>query len=98
MVQLDAVPQWRVALDRANEARAHQLEARRRLKAREVSLAEVLADPVCESMKVGTLLLSLPAVGPVKRDRILRRVAVLPTRALGELSERQRSWLVEAVS
>lgn len=94
MVQVVAVPQWKAALDRANEVRSYHQRVRLALKARRVSLREVLGDETCASMRVGETLLALPGVGSVKRDRVLRRAVVPATKRLGELTGRQREALL----
>lgn len=63
------------ALDRANEVRTGRAELKKRLKAKEVTPLDVLADPpaIIEGMKLRALLESVPKVGKIKADGILRK-------------------------
>lgn len=96
-VQLQAVPQWREALERANEVRIYHRAVKARLKARDVRLSDVLADEACASMRVADVLRSLPAIGPVKSSHYMRMVGVGPTWTVGMLTPRQRGALVHVL-
>jgi hypothetical protein len=81
------------ALERANVVRTHRAEAKRRMHRREVRLGEVLADPLFATAKVGDVLLACPAVGRVKRDDILRRAQISPSKTVGGMTGAQRERL-----
>lgn len=93
-----SIEQRRDALRRANEIRVKRAEVKRTVKHRKdpAPLVEQLEDPSehFETMKVFDLLLSLPKVGRVKANKILRQAAVSPSKTVGGLSERQRDALM----
>lgn len=82
------------ALEKANEVRIARSRIKRQLAAGEKTVHDVLADPVCGSMKVYKLLVALPKVGRVKAERALLRAQVSPSKTLAGMTERQRRDLL----
>jgi hypothetical protein len=81
------------ALANANVVRLARAQLKRDLKARRVSVCDVLAEPpaCAETMKVLSLLLAVPKVGRTKANKILRGcVSISPSKTVGGLSPRQR--------
>lgn len=93
-------PQQRTeALERAVAARRARAELRRRLKQREVGLAEVLAtgdrDPVVARMRVSDLLEALPGVGPATAVRVMGELGIATSRRVRGLGPHQRTALLK---
>jgi len=44
------------------------------------------------------LLVAVPKIGPVKAGRLLSVARISPTKTVGELTERQRTRLIELLS
>jgi S13-like H2TH domain len=88
------------ALSRANEVRTLRAQIKRDLKARRVSIGELLADPppYLETAKVFEIVLALPQVGRVKATKILHSCQVSTNKTFGGLSERQRADLAERLN
>lgn len=84
------------ALGVANDVRVRRAQLKRDLKARRVLVADVVVEPPvwAETMKVQDLLLAVPKVGRVKVGKVLRDVAISPSKTLGGMSVRQRGELV----
>lgn len=80
------------ALVRANEVRMYRAEMKRRLAAGEVLLEELLDgdDPLLATMKIGAVLMALPAVGATKARDALVRARISPSKTLGGMTGRQR--------
>lgn len=90
-----SLEQRREALVHANEIRSARKTLKLDVKAKRVSMADVLLAPPAEvaSMKVGELLRSVPQFGPVKTDKWLRRRMISPSKTFGGMTERQRGEL-----
>lgn len=91
------------ALAKANHSRFYRAEIKRRLKARELTWAEVeqmilAPPPPMATMKVSKFLPAFPWVGPVKCAKTLRKLRIEASTALGDLSEGQRRELASLVS
>jgi len=86
----------RAALQRATEARRTRAELKSRVKAGELSLAEVLArdDEAVRNLKVSDLLAALPGVGPATAARWMERLRIAPSRRVRGLGPRQRERLI----
>jgi hypothetical protein len=84
------------ALDRANETRTYRANLKRDIKAARVNIVDILTDPPqkAETMHVFDLLLSVPKLGRVKVDRLLRQCRISPSKTLGGMSQRQRDEIV----
>ena len=92
--------QHMVALERANQIRLERAAIRRRLKAGELTIAEVLADrPGCiDSMRALELIRSLDRYGHKRAARLLQAAEVPLTRTVGRLTERQRQSIVATLA
>jgi hypothetical protein len=96
------------ALAKADRVRLARAQLKRDLKARRVSICDVLADPPewVETMPVLQLLLAVPKVGRVKATAMLQRGGISATktvggvsmRTVGGMSERQRLELLVALA
>ncbi|MGN0035509.1 MAG: integration host factor, actinobacterial type [Coriobacteriales bacterium] len=87
----------RAALDKAAVVRRQRAELRRRLKAGEVSLADVLRrrdDPVVGKMKVQALIESLPGYGKARAASAMDEIGIVASRRVQGLGSRQLAALV----
>ncbi|GAA2181509.1 hypothetical protein GCM10009847_23570 [Leucobacter tardus] len=94
MPEVDRIAANRAAID-ARRARA---ELKRRLRAGEVSPLLVLGqsaevDSPAARLRVTDYLLSFPAIGPTKLERLLESLAISPKKRLGGLGRQQRARL-----
>lgn len=87
--------QRRDALKHANEIRTHRSQLKRDVKEGRLTVIDFFDDPLCDTMKIGDALIAQPKIGAVKRNRILTRLSISPSRSLAGLSERQRTKLFE---
>lgn len=87
--------QRRTALKHANKIRSHRAELKREVKAGHLTVIDLFADPLCDTMKIADALIAHPKIGRVKTNRILTRLSISPSRSLVGLSERQRTKLLE---
>ncbi|MDN5763347.1 MAG: 30S ribosomal protein S13 [Microlunatus sp.] len=82
----------------ATHARRQRAAVKHRLRTGELSLAEVLAiadtDDVIAHAKVVDVLKSLPRVGAVRADRVMKRLDIAANRRLRGLGRHQASALV----
>jgi hypothetical protein len=87
------------ALANANVIRVRRAQLKRDLKARRVSVCDVLADPPAwvETMKVFDLLLAVPKIGRTKANKTLQGCVISPSKTVGGLSPRQRGVLLAAL-
>lgn len=85
-----SLEQRMAALKRANTIRTYRAQVKRDVKAGRRLVLDLINDPLCETMKVGEAVITLPKIGKVKRNRILNRLSISPSRSLGCLTERQR--------
>jgi len=86
------------ALKKAAEARQKRAELRAKIKAGDVSFAQVMAksdDPIVARMKVSTLLESLPGYGKAKAAKIMDELQISESRRIQGLGARQREALME---
>lgn len=86
--------QQMAALQRANDIRTYRAHLKRDVKAGRLGFADLLDDPMCETMNVRKALLAVPKVGKVKARKKLLTVKISPSRSLGALSQRQRTELL----
>ena len=88
------------ALAKAAEARRVRAEVKERLKAGQVSFAEVLdlaeRDELVAGIKVLAILESVPGVGKVTARRTMAEVGIADTRRIRGLGEQQRRALLAA--
>lgn len=84
------------ALGRANEIRSARAQLKKDLKAGRVSAAAVISEPPewADTMKLADLLLAVPKIGRVKRNKLLMQCRVSNAKTLGGLTERQREELL----
>jgi hypothetical protein len=86
------------ALARANRIRVARAQAKKRWKGGDVKAAlDTIREPPLdfETMKLWDVLLSLPAFGKTKVNRVHRSLNISPSKTLGGLTERQRTLVVE---
>lgn len=89
------------ALKKAAEARQKRAEYRAKIKAGELSFADVMAkssDPVIARMKVSTLLESLPGFGKAKAKKIMEELDISESRRVQGLGARQREELMKKLA
>lgn len=89
--------QRQAALKIANQVRRHRAMLKRDIAAGHTSWTAAFNDPLCRSMKVVDLLISVPKVGRTKAYRALTRATVSPTKTVSGLTERQRDELARAI-
>lgn len=90
--------QREAALKKAAEARQKRAEYRKKIKAGEISFAQVMKmsdDPVIARMKVSTLLESLPGYGKAKAEKIMSELDISDSRRVQGLGARQREELMK---
>jgi hypothetical protein len=83
------------ALKAANAIRSYRSRLKRDIAASRQRIVPLLIDPPAEllTMKVAAVLLAVPKQGRVRVDRMLRDMAISPSKTVGGLSERQRRAL-----
>ena len=89
--------QRNVTAARLRALRARQV--RSELQAGVLTLGQALDDPSVRGLTVGRVVMWMPSYGPQKVNELLTGVvpAIHPGRRCGELTERQRALLEEAV-
>lgn len=87
------------ALRRANDIRSERARLKERLRAGELAITDVLADPppCVHTAKVLDLLLAVPKYGRVKANKVLERCRVSPSKTVNGLTPRQRKELLEVL-
>jgi hypothetical protein len=92
-------PQRMRALERANKVRLARAELKRRIAEGHVSAARVILVPPSEAHNwaVGELLTSQKRWGTTRCRKFLQRHRISETKALGDLTERQRRLLAEGL-
>ncbi len=85
------------ALHKAAAARKERAELKDRLKRGQLSLAELLSEPndVVAKMRVSALLESLPGIGKVRAEKLMRELHISETRRVRGLGTNQRRALLE---
>lgn len=70
------------------------------LKRGELPIIPLIEEPplYLASARVAELLMALPAYGPIKAERLLKRCQVSPRKTIAGLNERQRRDLIEALT
>lgn len=92
-----AVPQHMTALARANESRIARCAARKAIRAGTLTVADALALPCIATLPVGELLAAQRRWGSVRATDACAEVPVSVTRAVRDLTDRQRQRLVEVI-
>ena len=86
------------ALAKAQQIRSQRMEVRKKLKAGELTLADVLNDKENElysKMRVKYLLESLPQVGKITAAKLMDEIGIDDARRVQGLGSRQRAELLE---
>ncbi len=89
------------ALKKAAEARQKRADLRKKLKAGEVNVKEIINnvdDPIVSRMKVSSLLESLPGIGKARAQKIMQDAGISPTRRVQGLGSKQKEILISSVS
>src|SRR5690242_12556726 len=91
--------QWFGALQEANRVRLLRAELRRDIEARRVHAADYLLDPpeFIDAMPVDKLLTAMPRWGDTRVGKLLAPLHVSPNRPIGEITERQRKLIADAI-
>jgi hypothetical protein len=89
-----------IALRQANHVRSARAQLKQDLRAGKVRLEQILATPAdyLARAEVFDLLVAVPKIGPVKAGRLLTVARISPSKTVGDLSERQRTHLIELLS
>ena len=85
--------QRRAALKKAVETRQKRAELKKRIKAGQVSLNQVLDDvsnPIVAKMKISALLKSLPGVGKARAQKLMVKIGIDESRRIQGLGSKQR--------
>lgn len=89
------------ALAAALAARQERARLRSALKARSLTVAEVISgsadNPVWAAVRVSWLLESVPGIGSVRAERLMADLHIAPSRRVQGLGERQRAALIDAL-
>lgn len=86
------------ALRKAQEMRSRRAELRAKLKKGSITLREVLErtdDEVVARMRVTYLLQSLPQVGKVTSEKLMREIGINENRRVQGLGKRQKEQLLK---
>jgi hypothetical protein len=88
------------ALRQANRVRSVRAKLKQDLCAGKVRLEQILATRAdyLASAEVFDLLVAVRKIGPVKAGRLLTVAHISPSKTVGELTQRQRTRLIELLS
>jgi DNA uptake protein ComE-like DNA-binding protein len=90
------------ALNKAAAARSARAAAKERLKAGELSVADIIgagaSDDALARMKVTELLEAIPGIGPVRAAAILAQLGIAASRRVRGLGIHQRQALVDFIN
>jgi hypothetical protein len=99
---LSAAPSGQVdrrlmGLGKANEVRVARARLKQRLRDGNAQIEQILIRPPAyvSTAEVLDLLLAVPKIGPARAHRLLASARVGHTKAVGGLSERQRTQLID---
>ncbi len=87
--------QQQEALVKANEVRLHRVRVKAAIGRGDLTIADALVDPGCQSMKVGELLVAQRRVGAVKAIQVLKNAGATSFVRVQALSDRQRGLISE---
>jgi len=89
-----------MALRRANQVRSARAKLKQDLRVGKVRLEQILTTPAdyLANAEVFDLLVAVPKIGPVKAGRLLTVARISTSKTVCELSERQRTRLIELLS
>lgn len=85
----------KAALDKAIEIRRTLAQAKKDLKSGKRSAEDVLNDKTCESMRAYHFIKSLPGIGKVHAEQVMKEVGINEHRRLKGLGTNQRTKLLE---
>lgn len=87
------------ALAKANEVRLARSKVKKDMKARKITLVEVLSKPpAClETAKVAEIIMAAPRYGKTRTNKILTQAHISPSKHIGGLTPRQQKELLENV-
>ena len=86
------------ALEKAKKARLERAEIKEKIKTGELSLEEVMDmkyDPVIGRMRISALIETMPGVGKLKVERIMKECNISESRRIRGLGDKQRKALLE---
>ena len=84
------------ALERANVVRFAAADVKRELRDGRLLLGDALWDERAQSIVLRTLLMTRKRVGPVRVDRLLRRLEINGHKRISDLTDRQRQVVADA--
>jgi hypothetical protein len=84
------------ALERANVVRFAAADVKRELRDGRLLLGDALWDDRAQSIVLRTLLMTRDRVGPVRVDRLLRRLEINGHKRVSDLTERQKDVVADA--
>jgi len=89
-----------IALRQANHVRRLRAKLKQDLRGGKVRLEQTLTTPAdyLASAEVYDLLVAVPKTGPVKAGKLLTLARINPSKTVGDLSQRQRTRLIELLS
>lgn len=84
------------ALEQANVVRFAAADVKRELRDGRLLLGDALWDERAQSIVLRTLLMTRDRVGPVRVDRLLRRLEINGHKRVSDLTERQNGVVADA--
>ena len=87
---MPANKQQAAALNEANRVRFNAADVKREMRDGRLLLEDAVFDERAQSIVLRTLLMTRKRVGPVRVDRLLRRLEINGQRRIGDLTDRQR--------
>jgi hypothetical protein len=85
------------AAERSREVRLHRSAQKVELAAGRLGVSAILADPLCRTMKLNTLLRAIPSLGEVRLAKVMRLLDVPVVKTVGALTDRQKQLLLEVL-
>ena len=90
--------QRRAALEKAMSARKARAALKVRIKVGEVFVADAMAHPDAQDMRVKQFIMAFPGFGCARAEAVMRAAKIAETRRVRSLGTRQRSRLVELLA
>jgi hypothetical protein len=84
------------ALERANTVRLAAADVKREVSSGILPLRDAVFDERAQSIVLRTLLMTPSRVGPVRVDRLLRRLEINGHKRVSDLTERQKGVVADA--
>jgi hypothetical protein len=84
------------ALERANLVRLAAADVKREVSSGILPLRDAVFDERAQSIVLRTLLMTPSRVGPVRVDRLLRRLEINGHKRVSDLTERQKGVVADA--